>query len=90
MLNWKCNNKKDTAAVIRRETVFCVEQLLPDLDGAEGHTGLFITLELEEEMVQGLFKWMEKTEQVHGLIHPKGDVELASEVQPHSAQFPNV
>lgn len=47
--------------------------------------------EVQEEMLQGLFKWTEKTEQVHGLIHPKGDVDLVSEeAQPHSVQFINV
>lgn len=60
------------------ETDFCVEQLLSDLDGADGHTSLFIMSDLQEEMMQGLFKWTEETEQVRGLIHPKGEVDVAS------------
>lgn len=57
---------------IVRANTLSVEQLLSDFDGIEVHSSLFITLKLQKEMTRGLFLWVQKAEQVLGLIYPRG------------------
>lgn len=76
ILNLKCN-ERDMSTFIRREGIFCVEQLLSNLDGGEVHSSIFDSP--TESMITRTFSRLRKLSRFLAWTIPKRHMVLTLE-----------